>query len=120
MGTSTTSVKGHFGVRYFSIRTLRESASSMAGSSRPLKAAGSSISQFPQPPQRNLQNDIPARRVSARSRLLLARLLLYSDSLCAKEANMSMPVKSTLIRLSDTTFVPAEPHQDIRGRKVID
>ena len=33
---------------------------------------------------------------------------------------MSMPVKSTPTRLSDTSFVPAEPDQDIRGRKVID
>jgi len=33
---------------------------------------------------------------------------------------MSNPVKSTLVRLGATTLIPAEPSQDIRGRKVVD
>jgi sporulation protein YlmC with PRC-barrel domain len=33
---------------------------------------------------------------------------------------MTMPDKATLLRLSDTNMTPADPTQDIRGRKVID
>jgi sporulation protein YlmC with PRC-barrel domain len=50
----------------------------------------------------------------------LARGLCVLVSHDAKETNMSNPVNPTLIRLGDTTLIPAEPSQDIRGRKVVD